>query len=161
MTKIAPCLWFAGKAEEAARFYVSLLPDSRIDAVVPYSMDLPGGSPGDVMMVEFTLAGQSYLALNGNPAFQFTPAVSFAVGCADQPEVDRLWDALCKGGSPGQCGWLMDRYGVSWQIVPTALIAMMKDEDVARVRRVTQAMLPMSKLDLRALRAAFDNPVAA
>jgi predicted 3-demethylubiquinone-9 3-methyltransferase (glyoxalase superfamily) len=159
--KIAPCLWFGGKAEEAARFYVSLLPDSRIDAVVPYSMDLPGGSPGDVMMVEFTLAGQAYLALNGNPSFQFTPAVSFAVGCADQAEVDRLWDALCEGGSPGRCGWLTDRFGVSWQIVPTALIAMMKDEDVARVRRVTQAMLPMSKLDLRALRAAFDNAVAA
>jgi predicted 3-demethylubiquinone-9 3-methyltransferase (glyoxalase superfamily) len=102
MSKIATCLWFDGQAEEAARFYVSLLPDSRIDSIVPYSLDMPGGSQGQVMLVEFMLAGQKYLALNGGPAFQFTPAVSFCVGCADQAELDRLRDALCEGGSPGR-----------------------------------------------------------
>src|SRR3546814_3291695 len=117
MSKITPCLWFDGKAEEAARYYTSLLPDSRIDAILPYSVETPGGKPGDVMSVEFTLAGQSYMALNGGPYFQFTPAISFFVDCADQAEVDRLWDALSDGGSTMQCGWLTDRYGVSWQIV--------------------------------------------
>src|SRR3546814_12763380 len=94
MSKITPCLWFDGKAEEAARYYTSLLPDSRIDAILPYSVETPGGKPGDVMSVEFTLAGQSYMALNGGPYFQFTPAISFFVDCADQAEVDRLWDEI-------------------------------------------------------------------
>src|SRR3546814_15470195 len=95
-------------------YYVSLLPDSRIDAILPYSVETPGGKPGDVMSVEFTLAGQSYMALNGGPYFQFTPAISFFVDCADQAEVDRLWDALSDGGSPMQCGWLPDPFGVAW-----------------------------------------------
>src|SRR3546814_16746987 len=118
MSKITPSLWFDGKAEEAARYYVSLLPDSRIDAILPYSVETPGGKPGDVMSVEFTLAGQSYMALNGGPYFQFTPAISFFVDCADQAEVDRHWAAHSDGGSTMQCGWLTDRYGVSWQLVP-------------------------------------------
>ena len=118
MSKITPCLWFDGKAEEAARFYVSLLPDSRVDNVQRMGMDWPGGKAGGVVMVEFTLAGQPYSALYGGPHYQFTPAVSFSVSCADQAEVDRLWSALGDGGAPLQCGWITDRYGLSWQIVP-------------------------------------------
>jgi predicted 3-demethylubiquinone-9 3-methyltransferase (glyoxalase superfamily) len=161
MTTIAPCLWFDGKAEEAARFYVSLLPDSRIDSVVPYYFEAPGGKPGDVMMVEFTLAGQSYLALNGGPAFQFTPAVSLCVSCEDQAEIDRLWDALCDGGAPGRCGWLTDRYGVSWQIVPKMATEMMKGKNAEKIRRTFATLMTMNKFDLEALRKAFDGAPAA
>lgn len=158
MSKISPCLWFDGKAEEAARFYVALLPDSRIDSVQTYPVETPGGKPGDVMLVEFTLAGQSFQALNGGPHYQFTPAISLSVDCADQAEVDRLWDRLIEGGgSPVQCGWLTDRYGVSWQIVPRALATMMKDRDPAKVRRVTEAMMTMIKLDVAGLRKAFES----
>ncbi len=160
MSKITPCLWFDGKAEEAAQFYVSLLPDSRIDAVMPYSVKTAGGAPGDVMAVEFTLAGQPYLALNGGPVFKFTPAISFAIACADQAEVDRLWGALTDGGAAERCGWLKDRYGVSWQIVPSALIAMMKDKDTKRVSRMTEAMMQMVKLDIATLRQAFEGEAA-
>lgn len=155
MSKIKPCLWFDGNAQEAAEFYVSLLPDSRIDAVLPYTVETPGGKPGDVMLVEFTLAGESYMALNGGPYFQFNPAISLFVNCGDQAEVDRLWDALSVGGSPLQCGWITDRYGVSWQIVPEALSTMIKDEDSSKVRRVMEAMLQMVKLDAGALEAAY------
>ena len=157
VSKITTCLWFDGKAEEAARFYVSLLPDSRIDTVMPYMMEMPGGKPGDTMLVTFTLAGLSYIALNGGPHFQFSPAVSFIVNCADQAEVDRLWSALLEGGSPMQCGWLTDRYGVSWQIVPIVLGEMMKDQDPAKVQRVTQAMLKMVKIDIAGLRKAYET----
>jgi predicted 3-demethylubiquinone-9 3-methyltransferase (glyoxalase superfamily) len=146
-SKIAPCLWFDGKAEEAARFYVSLLPDSRSDAVLPFG-------------VEFTLAGAGYISLNGGPNYQFTPAMSLFVSCADQAEVDRLWDALCDGGSPQRCGWVTDRYGVSWQIVPAALGRMMKDRDPERVRRVTEAMMTMIKLDIHALETAYRGAAA-
>lgn len=161
MSKIIPCLWFDGKAEEAAQFYVSLLPNSRIDAVVPYSVETPGGKPGDVMTVEFTLAGESYMALNGGPYFQFTPAISLSVSCVDQAEVDRLWDTLSDGGSPQQCGWITDRYGVSWQIVPAVLGTMMKDKDPAKVRRVMEAVLTMIKLDVRMLESAYRGASAA
>lgn len=161
MSKIIPCLWFDGKAEEAANFYVSLLPDSHIDAVLPYTVETPGGKPGDVMSVEFTLAGLRYMALNGGPYFQFTPALSLFVNCADQAEVDRLWDALSAGGTPMQCGWITDRYGVSWQIVPEALGRMMKDRDTAKVRRVTEALLTMVKLDVDALERAYRGQSAA
>ena len=157
MSKITPCLWFDGKAEEAARFYVSLLPDSRIDAVLPYTVETPGGKPGDTMLVEFTLAGESYMALNGGPYYQFTPALSLFVSCNDQAEVDRLWDVLSDGGTPMQCGWITDRYGVSWQIVPAALSAMMKDKDPAKVRRATEAMLQMIKLDVAQLEKAYNG----
>jgi predicted 3-demethylubiquinone-9 3-methyltransferase (glyoxalase superfamily) len=157
MSKITPCLWFDGKAEEAARFYVSLLPDSRIDSVLPYTVETPGGKPGDSMLVEFTLAGESYMALNGGPYFQFTPALSLYVSCNGQAEVDRLWDALCDGGTPMQCGWVTDRYGVSWQIVPAALGVMMKDKDTAKVRRATEAMLQMIKLDVAQLEKAYNG----
>lgn len=161
MSAIAPCLWFDGKAEEAARFYVSLLPNSRIDSVLPYTVETPGGKPGEVMLVEFTLAGSAYLALNGGPYFKFTPAISLSVTCADQAELDRLWDALLDGGTPMECGWLTDRYGVSWQIVPEAMTRMIKDKDSAKVRRVMEAMMTMVKLDIATLERAYHGEAAA
>ena len=119
MSKISPCLWFNGEAEEAANFYVSLLPDSRIEKIQRNTIDSPGGKAGTVLVVDFTLAGQRFMALNGGMKMEYTHAVSFMIDCADQAEVDRLWDALlANGGKADQCGWLKDRYGVSWQIVP-------------------------------------------
>jgi predicted 3-demethylubiquinone-9 3-methyltransferase (glyoxalase superfamily) len=158
--KIAPCLWFNGEAEEAAKFYVSLLPDSRIDHVQRNVIDSPGGKEGTVLVVEFTLAGQRYLALNGGMTFEYTHAVSFQIDCADQAEVDRLWDKLSAGGKVEQCGWLKDRYGVSWQIVPGVLLKMLGDPDREKAKRVMQAMLKMVKLDIAALRAAYDGKTA-
>lgn len=157
MSKIAPCLWFDGKAEEAANFYVSLLPDSRIDRVSRFLTDTPGGKAGEVMVVDFTLAGQRFMALNGGPYFQFTPAVSFLVNCADQAEVDRLWDTLLDGGEAMECGWLKDRYGLAWQIIPTVLEEMLNDPDPEAARRVMQAMLQMVKIDIAALRRAYEG----
>lgn len=160
MTEISPCLWFDGKAEEAARFYVSLLPNSRIDAVVPFATETPGGSPGNTMLVEFTLAGSRYSALNGGPYFQFTPAISLYVNCADQAEVDRLWNALLDGGTPMQCGWITDRYGLSWQIIPEALSRMVKDKDSARAKRVMEAMMQMIKIDVATIEKAYQGAAA-
>src|SRR5215831_18940717 len=121
MSKVSPCLWFNGEAEEAAKFYVSLLPDSKIETVQKNTVDGPGGKAGTVLVVEFTLAGQGFMALNGGMNVEYTHAISFKIDCADQAEVDRLWDALLAGGGvPNRCGWLNDRYGVSWQVVPTA-----------------------------------------
>lgn len=157
MSKIAPCLWFNGEAEEAANFYVSLLPDSRILHVQKNVTDSPSGKAGSVLIVEFMLAGQRYLALNGGTQFDFTHAISFAVDCDDQAEVDRLWDALTKEGTPEQCGWLKDRYGVSWQIVPHGLAAMLADPDTAKAQRVMQAVFGMVKLDIDALRRAYEG----
>jgi predicted 3-demethylubiquinone-9 3-methyltransferase (glyoxalase superfamily) len=159
MSKITPCLWFAEKAEEAARFYVSLLPDSRVDSVTPLPADSPSGPAGSVQVVEFTLAGQQFMAMSAGPLDPFNHAISFMIDCADQAEVDRLWDALSAGGTVEQCGWLKDRYGVSWQIVPTALGEMMKDKDKdkAKVRRVAEAMLKMVKLDVAGLRKAYEG----
>jgi predicted 3-demethylubiquinone-9 3-methyltransferase (glyoxalase superfamily) len=154
MSKITPCLWFDSKAEEAANFYVSLLPDSRIDRVQRNVTDTPAGKTGTVLAVAFTLAGQRFLALNGGTRFEYTPAISFQVDCADQAEVDRLWDALSEGGAAQRCGWLKDRFGVSWQIVPTLLPKLLGDRDPAKAKRVMQAMLGMSKLDVAALEAA-------
>jgi predicted 3-demethylubiquinone-9 3-methyltransferase (glyoxalase superfamily) len=154
MSKIAPCLWFDGEAEEAATFYVSLLPDSRIDRVQHNVTDSPAGKAGTVLVVEFTLAGQRFLALNGGTRFEYTYAISFQVDCADQAEVDRLWDALSAGGSIDRCGWLKDRYGVSWQIVPKVLSELLGDPDPAKAQRVMQAMLQMVKLDIAGLKAA-------
>jgi len=154
MSKIAPCLWFDGEAEEAANFYVSLLSNSRIDQVQRNVTDSPAGKAGTVLTVAFTLAGQRFLALNGGTRFEYTPAISFMVDCAHQAEVDRLWDALSDGGAPNRCGWLKDRYGVSWQIVPTVLPKLLGDRDPVKAQRVMQAMLQMSKLDIAALEAA-------
>lgn len=161
MSKIAPCLWFDGEAEEAANFYVSLLPDSRIDHVQRNVVDSPSGKAGSVLVVAFTLAGQRYLALNGGTRFEFTHAISFAVDCEDQAEVDRLWNALSDGGAIEQCGWLKDRYGVSWQIVPKALHKLLGDPDPAKAQRVMQAMLQMVKLDVTGLQRAYEGRSAA
>jgi predicted 3-demethylubiquinone-9 3-methyltransferase (glyoxalase superfamily) len=154
MSKIAPCLWFDGEAEEAAKFYVSLLPDSRIDHVQRNMTDSPAGKAGTVLIVKFTLAGQRFLALNGGTRFEYTHAISFQVDCTDQAEVDRLWDSLSDGGSVERCGWLKDRYGVSWQIVPSALPRLLGDPDPVKAQRVMQAMLQMVKLDVAGLEAA-------
>jgi len=157
LSKISPCLWFDGEAEEAARFYVSLLPDSRIERVQKNVTDSPAGKAGSVLVVDFTLAGQSFMALNGGTRFEYTHAVSFHVDCADQAEVDRLWNALSDGGTEVQCGWLKDRYGVSWQIVPTVLPKMLGDPDQAKARRVMEAMMQMIKIDIAGLRRAYDG----
>ena len=157
MSKISPCLWFDGEAEEAARFYVSLLPDSRIERVQKNVTDSPAGKAGSVLVVDFTLAGQRFMALNGGTRFEYTHAVSFHVDCADQAEVDRLWNALSNGGTEVQCGWLKDRYGVSWQIVPTVLPKMLGDPDQAKARRVMEAMMQMIKIDIAGLKRAYDG----
>jgi predicted 3-demethylubiquinone-9 3-methyltransferase (glyoxalase superfamily) len=151
-------LWFDGEAEEAANFYVLLLPDSRIETVQRNSVDGPGGKAGTVLVVEFTLAGQRFMALNGGMRFEYTHAVSFKIDCADQAEVDRLWDALLAGGGQAErCGWLKDRYGLSWQIVPTALPKYLGGADRAGAQRAMQAMLGMIKLDIAALKRAYDG----
>jgi predicted 3-demethylubiquinone-9 3-methyltransferase (glyoxalase superfamily) len=155
MTTVATCLWFDRDAEPAARFYVSLLPKSSLDHVQKYPADGPSGKEGDTLVVEFTLAGQRYQALNGGPRYPQTPAASIAVLVDDQAELDRLWAALtADGGKPVQCGWLTDKYGVSWQIVPEALIRLLRDPDAAKARRVMQAMLSMVKLDIAGLETA-------
>ena len=158
MSKISPCLWFDGEAEEAATFYVSLLPDSRIERIQRNLVDGPAGKAGTVLVVQFTLAGQEYMALNGGTRFEYTHAISFKIDCADQAEVDRLWDALSSnGGSVERCGWLKDRYGISWQIVPTVLGRLLGDPDPEKSQRVMQAMLKMVKLDIASLQAAYDG----
>lgn len=162
MSKISPCLWFNGEAEEAAKFYVSLLPDSRIDRVQKNPVDGPAGKAGTVLVVQFTLAGQEYMALNGGTRFEYTPAISFKIDCADQAEVDRLWDALSSnGGSAQQCGWVTDRYGVSWQIVPSVLPKLLGGSDPAGAQRAMQAMLGMTKLDIAELHRAYEGRSAA
>ena len=161
MPHIVTSLWFPEKAEEAARFYVSLLPDSRIDSVTPMPAESPSGPPGSVVVVEFTLAGNPYIALQAGPLDRFNHAISLMIVCDTQQEIDRLWEALSEGGSIEQCGWLKDRYGVSWQIAPKALGDMMRDPDRARAKRVAEAMLKMVKLDIAALQAAYDNKRAA
>ena len=162
MSKISPCLWFDGEAEEAAKFYVSLLPDSRIEKVQRNSVDSRAGKAGSVLVVEFTLAGQRFMALNGGKAFDFTHAISFKIDCADQAEVDRLWDALAaNGGSVERCGWLKDRFGVSWQIVPTALVQYLGGPDRAGAQRAMQAMMQMIKLDIAGLKSAYEGKSAA
>ena len=162
MSKITPCLWFDGNAEEAANFYVSLLPDSRLGTVSRSPADNPSTPAGAVLVVDFTLAGQQFTGLNGGPQFPFTEAISFVIDCEDQPEVDRLWEALtADGGSAGRCGWLKDRFGVSWQIVPRQLGEMLGDPDRARAGRAMEAMLKMNKIDVAALRRAFEGEPGA
>jgi predicted 3-demethylubiquinone-9 3-methyltransferase (glyoxalase superfamily) len=159
--KITPHLWFAEKAEEAAAFYVSIFPNSRVDSVTSVPADTPSGPAGSVKVVEFTLAGQPFMAISAGPLDPFNHAVSFVVDCEDQAEVDHYWDKLLDGGRAEQCGWLRDRYGLSWQIVPRVLGEMMKDGDRARARRMTEAMLTMVKLDIAGLRAAYEGRSAA
>jgi predicted 3-demethylubiquinone-9 3-methyltransferase (glyoxalase superfamily) len=156
MQKMHPCLWFDTQAEEAARFYVSVFQDSHLDDITRYG-DAGPLSAGTVLSVSFRLGGQEFMALNGGPAFTFTPAVSFFVHCESQAEVDAYWDALAAGGEEMQCGWVKDRYGVAWQIVPDELGRLMSDPDPVKARRVTEAMLKMVKLDVNALRAAYEQ----
>jgi predicted 3-demethylubiquinone-9 3-methyltransferase (glyoxalase superfamily) len=158
MPKVKPCLWFDGNAEEAAAFYVSVLPDSRIDSIMRSPADNPSTPAGAVLVVEFTLAGQAMQGLNGGPEFRFSEAISFSIDCEDQDEVDRLWEALtADGGEPGPCGWLKDRFGLSWQIVPRELGQMLGDPDRERAGRAMEAMLKMTKIDIAAARRAFDG----
>ena len=157
MSKIKPCLWFNGDAEAAAQFYVSLFPDSAISTTSRYGEGAPFPA-GTALTVEFTLAGQRYQALNGGPQYRHSEAISLSISCKDQAEVDRYWNALtANGGRESQCGWLIDRFGVSWQVIPDGLGALLGDPDPGRRARATQAMLAMRKLDLGAMRAAADR----
>lgn len=158
MSKIVPCLWFAGEAEQAAQFYVSLLPGSRIDNIQRSVVDTPSGSEGSVLVVEFTVAGQPFMALNGGTPLPFNHAVSFKIDCVDQAEVDRLWEALlAEGGEPVACGWLRDRYGLSWQIVPVGALKPFAGSNREGAKRAMQAMMQMVKLDVGALQRAYEG----
>ena len=156
MQKITPFLWFNDKAEEAMNFYVSIFKNSKVGTVTRYG-DAGPGPKGSVMSATFQLEGQDFYALNGGPQFTFTPAISFFVNCETQQEVDELWDKLSEGGRKDRCGWLQDKYGLSWQIIPTTLSAMLRDKDPAKANRVMQAMLQMSKIDIARLRQAYDQ----
>lgn len=159
---ITPCLWFDDQAEAAANFYVGIFPNSKITAISHYGeagKEIHGKEPGSVLTVAFELDGQSFTALNGGPVFTFTEAVSFQVNCETQDEVDHYWDRLSAGGDDNakQCGWLKDRYGLSWQVVPSMLVAMLTDPDTVRAQRAFSAMLQMQKLDIAALKKAYDG----
>jgi predicted 3-demethylubiquinone-9 3-methyltransferase (glyoxalase superfamily) len=156
MTRITPCLWFDTEGEEAATFYVSLFKNSRITDVSRYGEAGPRPA-GTVMVVSFELDGQPFTALNGGPEFTFDEAISFQIDCQSQEEVDYYWGALTEGGEEGPCGWLKDRYGVSWQVVPSALIALSQDPDPGRSQRAMAAMMTMKKIDIAAVQAAADQ----
>ncbi|NWJ48641.1 MAG: VOC family protein [Chloroflexi bacterium] len=156
MQKITPFLWFNDKAEEAMNFYVSLFKNSKVMSVSRYGEEAPG-APGKVMSVTFQLEGQEFFALNGGPHYSFTPAISLFVSCETQEEVDELWEKLSEGGEKDRCGWLKDKYGLSWQIIPTALGELLGDKDPEKAGRVMQAMLQMSKIDIQALKQAYAN----
>lgn len=153
MQKITPFLWFDHQAEEAVNFYTSIFKNSKVGRVARYGEAGPGPQ-GSVMTVAFQLDGQEFAALNGGPNFKFNHAVSFVVNCESQAEVDQMWDKLCAGGEIEQCGWLRDRYGVSWQVVPTMLIKLLQDEDAGKTQRVMQAVMKMKKLDIEGLKRA-------
>jgi predicted 3-demethylubiquinone-9 3-methyltransferase (glyoxalase superfamily) len=155
MQKIVPFLWYSKEAEEAAAFYTSIFPDSRVTRVTTLPSESPSGPPGSVKIVEFTLCGQSFTAMTAGPLDPFNHAVSFVVNCDNQAEVDRYWSALLEGGSAEQCGWLKDKFGVSWQIIPTVLGEMMASSDRAKAKRAADAMLKMVKIDIAALHSAF------
>lgn len=154
MKKITPFLWFDGKAEEAMNFYVSIFKNSKIVSVTRYGEAGPGPK-GTVMTAAFELNGQAFVALNGGPQFNFTEAISFVVNCETQQEVDELWQKLSEGGQKSRCGWLKDKYGLSWQVVPTVLVEMLQDKDAKKSNRVMQAMLQMDKIDIETLRRAY------
>jgi len=156
MAGITPCFWFDGQAEEAASLYASIFPDSHVDQINQSASDTPSGPKGTVLTVEFTLRGQPFVGLNGGPDFRFNEAISFVVDCVDQAEVDRYWEALTTGGGePGPCGWLKDRFGVSWQIVPRRLNELIQGSDAAGAQRAMEAMLSMSKIDVAELERAY------
>ena len=155
--KIAPCLWFDGRAEEAADFYASVLPDSHVDAVHPAPADYPSGKKGDVLTVEFTLAGRKFVGLNGGPHFTFNEAVSFQIYCEDQAEADRLTAALSAVPEAEQCGWVKDKFGLSWQIVPKRMLGLLADPDAAKARRAMEAMMTMKRIDIAAVERAAEG----
>jgi predicted 3-demethylubiquinone-9 3-methyltransferase (glyoxalase superfamily) len=154
MQKITPFLWFDGKAEEAVNFYISIFKNSKIGRITRYGQEGPGPK-GTVMSATFQLEGQEFMALNGGPMFTFSPAISFFVNCKTQEEVDELWEKLSEGGEKQRCGWLKDKYGISWQIIPSALGEMLQDKDAEKSRRVMKAMLQMDKIDIEGLKQAY------
>ena len=161
MKTMTPCLWYDGQAEEAARFYTSIFKDSKLGGIARYgaaAAKASGQPEGSVMTVMFTLEGCDFLAMNGGPSFRFTPAISFMVGCETQAELDALWDQLSRGGKQMDCGWLTDKYGVTWQIIPRFLERMMQDPDAVRTERVMQALIQMKKLDIATLARAYEQP---
>lgn len=155
MQKITPFLWYTNEAEDAAAFYTSIFPQSRVTRVTTLPSESPSGPPGSVKIVDFVLCGQPFVAMSAGPLDPFNHAVSFVVNCESQAELDRYWNALLEGGTPEQCGWLKDRYGLSWQIVPTVLAEMMSDPDRAKAKRAADAMLKMVKIDVEALKSAY------
>ena len=156
MPNITAMLWFDGDAEEAAKFYTSIFPNSHIDKVVKAAADTPSNKKGDVITVEFTLDGTTFVGLNGGPEFTFNESVSFVIDCTDQAEVDRYWDGLlADGGEPSVCGWLKDRFGLSWQVTPRRLLEMTESDDPAAAERAMKAMLQMTKIDIAKLEEAF------
>lgn len=160
MQKITPFLWFNDQAEEAANFYVSLFKNGKVKNIARYGKegaDVSGRAQGSVMTVNFELEGQEFIALNGGSIFSFTPAISFIINCENQQEIDHFWEKLSEGGEESRCGWLKDRYGVSWQVVPTALGAMLDGKDPERSKRVMTAMLQMGKIDINTLRRAYEQ----
>jgi predicted 3-demethylubiquinone-9 3-methyltransferase (glyoxalase superfamily) len=159
MQKIIPFLWFDDQAQEAVRFYTSIFKNSKLRRVSRYGEEGPGPK-GQVMSVDFELEGQEFIALNGGPDFAFTPAISFFIYCKTQKEVDDLWNKLSDGGETLRCGWLKDRYGLSWQVVPTILGEMLHDKDPEKSGRAMQAMLSMEKFDIEALKEAYDGNLA-
>jgi predicted 3-demethylubiquinone-9 3-methyltransferase (glyoxalase superfamily) len=157
MSKISPCLWFNGEAEAAAKLYTSIFPDSRVLSVDRAAAETPSGPKDMVLTVNFSLAGQTFIALNGGPEFKFNESISLSVDCDDQAEVDRYWDALLAGGGePSMCGWLKDRFGVSWQVIPRQLPVMLQNPDREAAGRAMVAMLEMTKIDVKRLEEAFD-----
>jgi predicted 3-demethylubiquinone-9 3-methyltransferase (glyoxalase superfamily) len=156
MPTITPYLWFDNNAEEAMKFYTSIFPNSKIGSMTRYGEAGPGPA-GTVMSGTFELNGREFMVLNGGPLFPFTEAISLFVSCQTQEEVDSLWAKLTQGGEPGQCGWLKDKFGLSWQIVPTALGEMLGDRDAGKAKRVMEAMLKMSKIDIKVLKQAYDQ----
>lgn len=156
MQKITPCLWFDGNAEEAMNFYTAIFKNSKIGSIMRYGEAGPGPA-GTVLSVTFELDGQEFMALNGGPQFTFSPAISLFVNCETQAEVDELWEKLSEGGEPNRCGWLQDKFGVSWQIVPAVLGKMLQDKDAEKSKQVMQAMLKMDKLDIQSLKQAYEQ----
>jgi predicted 3-demethylubiquinone-9 3-methyltransferase (glyoxalase superfamily) len=156
MQKITPCLWFDNQAEEAMHHYVAIFKNSKVGSVTRYG-DAGPGPKGSVMTASFELEGQQFTALNGGPHFKFTEAISFVVDCKTQDEVDELWDKLSGGGQTQQCGWLKDKFGLSWQIVPSVLMQLMQDPDPQKSQRVMEAMLQMTKIDIAKLRQAYEG----
>ena len=160
MPRITPFLWFDAQAEAAVNFYTSIFGNSKIVNISRYDeagARVSGRPKGSVMTIAFELEGQPFMALNGGPMFQFTEAISFVVNCETQEEVDELWEKLCAGGTPSQCGWLKDKYGVSWQIIPTVLSSLMQDPDAGLSKKVMEALLQMTKIDIQRLQQAYDQ----